>query len=77
MTQTEKRIFLTKSLPAEQPKYRSMEIPSNITEQKLLLRSLMNIRYPPKISPDFLEVQDEYLQKETASKGIVDIADIF
>lgn len=70
MTQTEKRIFLIKYLLAENMEYRKLEIPQTIAEQKQLLRSLMNIRVPRYIDVDFLRVQDEYLQTETALKGI-------
>ena len=36
----------------------------------------MNIRAPQRIGADFLKTQDEYLQSETAAKGITDIADL-
>ena len=53
-----------------------MAIPQGDTEQKQLLRSLMNIRHPEHIGDDFLAVQDEYLQAETEAKGITDIAEL-
>lgn len=46
MTQAEKRIFLIKYLLAEQSEYRKLEIPNTVQEQKVLLRSLMNVRPP-------------------------------
>ena len=76
MNQTERRMFLIQKLLDEQPRYKDMEIPQDKTEQKRLLRSLFNIRNPKKISDDFLSVQDEYLQEETAVKGITDLADL-
>lgn len=76
MTQTERRLFLIKQLLREQPRYQNMEIPVNAQEQKNLLRSLFNIRMPWSVSDEFLKVQDEYLQAETAGKGITDIADL-
>lgn len=36
----------------------------------------MNVRRPVRIGADFLQVQDAYLQDETAAKGITDIADL-
>ena len=36
----------------------------------------MNIRTPQRIGADFLKMQDEYLQGETAAKGVTDIADL-
>lgn len=44
----------------------------NIPDPKLLLRSLMNLRPPMKLSPEFLKVQDEYLGHERDMKGIID-----
>ncbi|MCD7763264.1 MAG: protein-ADP-ribose hydrolase [Lachnospiraceae bacterium] len=40
------------------------------------LRALFNIRMPKPVSPDFLEVQDQYLQEELQQKGITDLADL-
>lgn len=76
MNQTERQIFLIKELLKEQPGYRHMEIPRDKTGQKLLLRSLMNVRMPGAATQEFLEVQDAYLQEETARKGIVDLEDL-
>lgn len=76
MKQRERRQFLIRTLIAEQPRYRGIEIPENADEQKMLLRSLMNVRMPGKINEDFLAIQDEYLQEETKEKGITDIAEL-
>lgn len=76
MTQTERRLYLIKELLREQPRYRAMDIPADIQEQKNLLRSLFNIRMPKPVAPEFLKVQDEYLQTVTAEKGITNIEDL-
>lgn len=76
MTQTERRSYLIKELLREQPRYRAIDIPADIQEQKNLLRSLFNIRAPEPVTPEFLKVQDEYLQTVTAEKGITDIEDL-
>ena len=76
MTQTERRLFLVKELLNEQPRYRDMDIPVRIQEQKDLLRSLFNIRMPRPVSEEFRKVQDEYLQAEIAEKGITDLAEL-
>ena len=76
MTQNERRKFLIQKLLDEQPRYKESEIPRDVTEQRQLLRSLFNIRMPRNIGDDFLSVQDEYLQEETAAKGITDLADL-
>lgn len=61
MTHDEKRIYLIKELLREQPRYADIEIPTDIQEQKNLLRSLFNIRMPSPVSAEFLQIQDEYL----------------
>lgn len=58
------RATLLKSLLDENPQYRHLEIPTDITEQKQLIRALMNIRMPEPISQDILEIQNAYLQEE-------------
>lgn len=72
MNQSEKRLFLIQSLLAERPSCRKQEIPADSGRQEILLRGLMNVRAPKPIGTDFLTVQDEYLQAETARKGITD-----
>lgn len=74
MNQSEKRLFLIQSLLNERPEYRGVSMPQSSAEQRELLRGLMNIRRPQRISSDFLQVQDEYLKSETADKGVTDIA---
>lgn len=72
MNQEEKRIFLIKELLKEQPAYKGMEMPQTSLEQKRLLRALFNVRMPQEAEAEFLQIQDEYLQKEIAGKGITD-----
>ncbi len=76
MTQTERRLYLIRELLKEQPRYARMEIPEEEAGQKRLLRSLFNIRMPQPVSPEFLKVQDAYLQEETRRKGITRLADL-
>ena len=76
MNQSERRLFLIRSLLKENPEYRDMGIPADANSQRQLLRGLLNIREPRRSSPDFLQIQDEYLQETTAAKGITDVADL-
>ena len=76
MNQSERRLFLIRSLLKENPEYRDMSIPADANSQRQLLRGLLNIRAPRRSSPDFLQMQDEYLQEETSAKGITDVADL-
>ena len=76
MNQSEKRLFLIQSLLNERPSCQKQIIPTDAERQKILLRGLMNVRRAYPIGAEFLQVQDEYLQSETAAKGITDIADL-
>ena len=76
MTQTERRLFLIQELLKEQPQYSKMEIPSSEQEQKVLLRSLFNIRMPLPVNDAFLDVQNAYLQEEIRRKGITKLTEL-
>lgn len=76
MTQNERRKYLITALLTEQPRYRTIEIPEDVQEQKRLLRALFNVRMPGAVSGEFLKVQDDYLREETAGKGIVKVSDL-
>ena len=64
---------MIRELLQENVQYRDLEIPTGEEEQKRLLRGLMNVRLPGRIGREFLKVQDEYLQAETAAKGITEL----
>lgn len=68
MTQEERLNYLIHYLLNEDKQYRDFFIPSNELDKKKLLRSLMNVRPPKKISQDFLKIQDLYLQEELQKK---------
>ena len=74
MTQAERRVYLIDYLLAERGE--TAEIPKDEYNQKRFLRSLFNVRMPKAVSDEFITIQDEYLQEETACKGITDIADL-
>ena len=76
MNQSEKRLFLIQSLLNERPSCQKRIIPADSERQKILLRGLMNVRRPQPVGAEFLQVQDEYLQGETAAKGITDVANL-
>lgn len=76
MNQSEKRLFLIRSLLKENPEYRDLSIPAEPESQRQLLRGLMNICALQRIGAGFLKMQDAYLQGETAAKGITDVADL-
>ena len=76
MKQSERRIFLIKSLLQERTEYRDISISADTEQQKQLLRALMNVRTPQQIGKEFLRIQDEYLKYEIAAKGITDVAEL-
>ena len=71
MNQTERRHYLLRELLKEKKEYADMEIPAEISSQKRLLRSLMNVRRAAPISEKFRQIQDAYLQEEKEKKGVV------
>lgn len=76
MNQKEKRRYLIEELLKEQPRYAHLQIPVDTDGEKQLLRSLMNIRMPGAIRPEFLQVQDEYLKAVAEEKGVVTLSDM-
>lgn len=72
MTQTERRTYLIQTLLDEQKDYQDITIPTDEKEQKQLLRALFNVRMPHKITEEFFDIQDAYLQTELKAKGITD-----
>ena len=71
MNQTERRHYLLRELLKGKKEYADMEIPAEISSQKRLLRSLMNVRWAAPISEEFRQIQDAYLQEEKEKKGVV------
>ena len=76
MTQEKRRIFLIDYLLKENPGYRTARIPDDERGQKVLLRSLMNVRVPEYTSEEFLRIQDEYLRDAIREGGITDLAQL-
>lgn len=73
MNQSERRIWLLRALLSENKQYSYIEIPNDVNAQKKLIRGLMNIRTPRKLSDELIKIQDEYLKYEIYKKGITDI----
>ena len=69
-------IFLDK-LKEDSAEYKNLETTGySLTEKKNTIRSLMNIRMPRELSDELVTLQDDYLQDELKSKGIVTLSDI-
>ena len=76
MNQSERREYLISALLKENRRYQRMQVPSEINEQKQLLRSLMNVRFASPITEEFAAVQDEYLQDVNLEKGFITLSDM-
>ena len=74
MEYLERILKLNTMLLAEIPEYQSQAegFPQDLTSQRRLLRSLMNVRPPMPLKQEFLTIQDDLLSAEQDSKGVVD-----
>lgn len=62
--------ILLKEMPEYQSQFNTFE--ADMTTQRRLLRSLMNVRPPMPLREDFLIAQDELLSAELEEKGVID-----
>lgn len=76
MDQSERRRYLIDRLLAERSELDKVRVPEDETEQRSLLRALMNVRMPEPIDEEFLAVQDDYLREVNAQKGIVELSEL-
>ncbi|MDE6750317.1 MAG: protein-ADP-ribose hydrolase [Lachnospiraceae bacterium] len=77
MNGIEKIDTLLEKLKEDSVEYNRLETRDySLGEKKNAIRSLMNIRMPRKLSDGLADLQDEYLQEELKSKGIVYLDDI-
>ena len=61
---------------ADSDEYKNLETPKDSEGKRRILRSLMNIRMPKKMSNAVVSVQDDYLKERAVDKGIVELEDI-
>lgn len=69
MNQAERRIWLIDALLNERPDGRGVAVPAGASEQRDLLRALMNVRPPEALAAEVLNVQDAYLQQRLVERG--------
>ena len=74
MSRLEQIQHLNRLLLEDMPEYRRQAdaFPQDEAAQRQLLRSLMNVRPPLPLKPDFLAMQDALLSAEREEKGVVD-----
>ena len=75
-TQDQRLTELVEAFKTDSGQYKDIETPGDAEGRRMLLRSLMNIRMPGYMSPEILQLQDEYLQTRAEEKGIVTLAEI-
>lgn len=69
MNQAERRVWLIKALLDERPDGRSIAVPAGTSEQRDLIRALMNVRPPEALAAETLDIQDAYLQQRLLERG--------
>lgn len=76
LMQDQRLTELVEAFKTDSGQYRDIETPRNAEGRRRLLRFLMNIRMPGSMSPEILQLQDEYLHARAEEKGIVTLSDI-
>ena len=69
MNQAERRVWLINALLAERSDGQRISIPASASEQRDLLRALMNVRPPEALAAETLDMQDAYLQQRLLERG--------
>ena len=76
MDQAKRRLYLIQSLLNENPRTARFKIPKTQAEQEKMLRALFNTRLARPITPEFEQIQDEYLTEVLAQKKITTLKDL-
>ena len=76
MTQEQQADDLIRCLLAERKEYQDIGVPSELSDKRRLLRSLMNVRPPAPVSEEFLRAQDVYLQERLVQRGVTGLKDL-
>lgn len=78
MNKLEKLIRINELLLDDQPQYKgdAGTFPNDVSSQRRLMRSLMNVRYPKIIPQELIRYQDEYLSEEREDKGVIHVSEL-
>ena len=78
MNKLEKLLNINELLLEDLPMYSAdaKTFPKNVSSQRRLMRSLMNVREPHAIPDALKNLQDEFLIEERKEKGVVHVADL-
>lgn len=69
MTQNERRHYLIDALLTERADGEKVVVPEGASDQRALLRALMNVRPPAPVAAEVLAVQDAYLAERLRERG--------
>lgn len=72
MNQTERLDYLISYLAAEAGSKTPLGNPDSFAKKRAAYRSLVNMRPPLPVEPEFLAIQDAFLSVETRERGIVE-----
>ena len=78
MNKLEKLITINELLLKDQPQYSedANTFPKDYKNQRRLMRSLMNVRYPRVIPEELVNLQNEFLMEEAEEKGVVHVDEL-
>lgn len=76
MTQRQRIDFLIQYLLNESEDDQNTVVPARLSDKRLLLRSLMNVRPPAPVGEKFLQEQNRYLQARLSERGVTKITDL-
>ena len=77
MTQTERRLYLIKTLGQKDRRYGEYSAEQMTSaEQKRLLRAMMNVWMPQPIDEEYRRIEGEYLKQEIADRGITRLEEL-
>ena len=68
--------YLVEEFKNDSGEYKDLVTPGDTAGKQRLLRSLMSIRMPGKMSAEVIKVQDDYLKERAQEKGIVQLDEI-
>lgn len=75
-SQAERLDYLVESFKEDSVEYRNIDTPEDADEKRKILRSLMNIRMPKRLSENVIRIQDDYLKERAEEKGVIALSDI-
>lgn len=76
MNQEERLNYLVEAFIKDSDAYQNLEVSEDASQNRRLLRSLMNVRLPRPMDGEILRIQDAYLQERNKEVGTITLDDI-